>query len=40
VTEDETQSLELFTHSDDARHAVNHARKIARLTGAHADAIV
>jgi hypothetical protein len=40
VTEDETQSLELFTHSDDARQAVNHARKIARLTGAHADAIV
>jgi hypothetical protein len=40
VTDDETQSLELFTHSDDARHAVNHARKIARLTGGHADAIV
>jgi hypothetical protein len=37
VTEDETQSLELFTHSDDARHAVNHARKIARLTGARAE---
>ena len=40
VTDDETQSLELFTHSDDARHAVNHARKIARLTGTPADAIV
>ncbi len=33
VTEDETESLELFTHSDDARHAVEHARKVAHLTG-------
>jgi DNA repair photolyase len=39
VTDDQTQSLELFTHSDDARHAVNHARKIARLTGATAGTI-
>jgi len=39
VTDDETQSLELFTHSDEARRAVIHARKIARLTGAQADAI-
>jgi hypothetical protein len=33
VSEGETQSLELFTHSDDARHAVEHARKVAHLTG-------
>jgi hypothetical protein len=33
VTEDETELLELFTHSNDARHAVEHERKIARLTG-------
>jgi hypothetical protein len=39
VTDDQTRSLELFTHSDDARHAVNHARKIARLTGATAGTI-
>ena len=32
VSEGETQSLELFTHSDDARHAVEHARKVAHLT--------
>jgi hypothetical protein len=34
VTDDETQSLELFTHTDDARHAVEHARKVAQLTTA------
>jgi hypothetical protein len=34
VTEDETESLELFTHTADARHAVEHARKVAQLTGA------
>jgi len=43
VSEDETESLELFTHSDDARHAVEHARKVAHLTGsdqrATADAV-
>ena len=33
VSEGETQSLELFTHTDDARHAVEHARKVAHLTG-------
>jgi Radical SAM superfamily len=33
VTDNETQSLELFTHTDDARHAVEHIRKIAQLTG-------
>lgn len=34
--EDETAALELFTHSDDARQAVEHARKIAQITGATA----
>ncbi len=38
VTEDETESLELFTHTDDARQAVEHARKVAQLTGAQARA--
>jgi hypothetical protein len=33
VAEDETESLALFTHTDDARQAVEHARKVARLTG-------
>ena len=33
VSEGETQSLELFPHTDDARHAVEHARKVAHLTG-------
>ncbi len=32
VTDDETELLELFTHSNDARHAVEHARKISHLT--------
>jgi hypothetical protein len=35
VSGDETEALALFTHSGDARHAVQHARKIAELTGAH-----
>jgi hypothetical protein len=35
VTDGETELLELFTHSNDARHAVEHARKVAQLTGAH-----
>jgi hypothetical protein len=34
VTEDETETLALFTHSDAARQAVEHARKVAQLTGA------
>jgi hypothetical protein len=34
VTDNETELLELFTHSNDARHAVEHARKIAYLTDA------
>jgi hypothetical protein len=33
VTEDETQTLELFTHNTSAREAVDHARKIKTLTG-------
>jgi Radical SAM superfamily len=33
VTEDETERLELFTHSDAARDAVAHAHKIEQLTG-------
>ena len=32
VTEDETQTLELFTHNKSAREAVDHARKIKILT--------
>jgi hypothetical protein len=35
VSEDETERLELFTHSDAARHAVDHVHKIAHLTGAN-----
>jgi hypothetical protein len=35
VTEDETEKLELFTHSDAARQAVAHAHKIEQLTGTH-----
>ncbi|MFL5088580.1 MAG: B12-binding domain-containing radical SAM protein [Xanthobacteraceae bacterium] len=34
VCDDETESLELFTHSEAARKAVAHAHKIAHLTGA------
>ncbi len=33
VTEDETERLELFTHSDAARDAVAHVHKIEQLTG-------
>ena len=33
VTDEETDTLELLTHSDAAREAVAHVRKIARLTG-------
>jgi hypothetical protein len=32
VSEDETQTLELFTHNKSAREAVDHARKIKTLT--------
>jgi len=38
VTDEETGLLDLFTHSQDARRAVQHARKIAQLTDAHARA--
>ena len=33
VTDDEEEKLALFTHNDAARHAVEHARKVAELTG-------
>ena len=39
VTDDETESLELFTHTDDARHAVEHARKVAHLTATHTNEV-
>jgi hypothetical protein len=32
VLDDETETLELLTHSDSARQAVEHARKVAELT--------
>jgi hypothetical protein len=32
VSEDETQTLELFTHNKSAREAVDHARRIKMLT--------
>src|SRR5262249_37196576 len=35
LTQDETEKLELFTHSDAARQAVAHAHKIDQLTHAH-----
>ncbi len=34
VTEDDTSTLELFTHNKSARDAVDHARKVKTLTGA------
>ena len=40
VTEDETDRLELFTHSDAARQAVAHAHKVAQLTGSGAQAAI
>jgi hypothetical protein len=36
VSDEETEKLELFTHSDTARQAVEHAHKVAHLTGATA----
>jgi Radical SAM superfamily len=33
VADDEEEKLALFTHNDAARHAVEHARKVAQLTG-------
>jgi Radical SAM superfamily len=38
VTDDETEKLALFTHSDAARQAVAHAHKIEQLIGAHRTA--
>ena len=38
VSDDETEKLDLFTHSDTARQAVAHAHKIEQLTGAHSAA--
>ncbi|HEX2134568.1 MAG TPA: radical SAM protein [Microvirga sp.] len=35
VRDDEEETLALFTHSDAARKAVEHARKVAHLTGAN-----
>jgi len=32
VSEEETQTLELFTHTNSAREAVDHARKVKILT--------
>jgi hypothetical protein len=40
VAEDETDRLELFTHSDAAREAVAHAHKVAQLTGSGARAAI
>jgi hypothetical protein len=37
VAAGETESLEIFTHSEDARAAVEHTRKIARLTAGAAS---
>jgi hypothetical protein len=32
VSEDDTSTLELFTHNQSARDAVDHARKVKTLT--------
>jgi hypothetical protein len=37
VSEDDTQTLELFTHNQSARDAVDHAKKIKTLTGTVAE---
>ncbi|HEY1978839.1 MAG TPA: radical SAM protein, partial [Xanthobacteraceae bacterium] len=39
VSEDETETLELFTHNKSAREAVDHARKIKTLTGGAISAV-
>jgi hypothetical protein len=33
VRDDETDTLELFTHSEAARQSVQHIQKVAQLTG-------
>jgi radical SAM superfamily enzyme YgiQ (UPF0313 family) len=38
VTDDETEKLELFTHSEAARESVKHVQKVAQLTGARSNA--
>jgi hypothetical protein len=39
VTEEETETLEMFTHNEAARHEVAHVRKVDELThGKHARA--
>jgi hypothetical protein len=38
VSDEETETLELFTHSNAAREAVAHAHKVAHLTGANSSA--
>jgi hypothetical protein len=40
VTDDEEETLALFTHSDAARNAVEHARKVADLTAPRSNASV
>ena len=37
VSDDDTQTLELFTHNLSAREAVDHARKVKTLTTAPAE---
>jgi hypothetical protein len=37
VSEDDTETLELFTHNQSAREAVDHARKVKALTAAPAE---
>ena len=39
VTDTETDTLEMFTRTDSTRNAVEHARKIAYLTGADARVV-
>jgi hypothetical protein len=38
VSEDDTETLELFTHNQSAREAVDHARKVKTLTASPAAA--
>jgi len=38
VRDDEVETLGLFTHTDDARNSVEHARKIAKITGSETHA--
>src|SRR5262249_34696411 len=38
VTDDETENLELFTHSEAARESVKHVQKVAELTGTRSKA--